>query len=62
MVLPVNVRSVLLDAVQYPAGDIAELYHKRRHIETFSREYKHTLNAQCSHFQMLLCTLTRLAP
>ena len=63
----------LLDAVQYPAGDIAELYHERWHIETFFREYKHTLNAQRFHartekalhcevvFQMLLCTLTRLA-
>ncbi len=63
----------LLDAVQYPAADIAELYHERWHIETFFREYKHTLKAQRFHahtkkallsevvFQMLLCTLTRLA-
>lgn len=63
----------LLDAVQYPAADIARLYHERWHIETFFREYKHTLKAQRFHartekalyceviFQMLLCTLTRLA-
>ncbi len=70
---PRRLLTSLLDSAQYPALDIAELYHERWHIETFFREFKHTLKAQHFHahkkhalyveivFQMLLCTLSRLA-
>jgi hypothetical protein len=63
----------LIDHVKYPAAEIEALYHARWHIETFFREFKHTLQAQHFHarrkkallseiiFQMILCTLTRLA-
>jgi len=63
----------LTDSGQYPGAEITLLYHERWHIETFFREYKHTLKAQQFHahtkkalyteiiFQMLLCTLTRLS-
>lgn len=62
----------LLDPIEFLAEDIAVLYHERWHIETFFREFKHTLKAQCWHartphafyteliFFMLLATLTRL--
>jgi hypothetical protein len=63
----------LLDPEAYPAEEIAELYHRRWHIETFYRELKHTLHLQRWHartlqslyaewfFTMILTTLTRLA-
>jgi hypothetical protein len=63
----------LVDPDQYPAEEIALIYHERWHIETFFREYKHSLKAQSWHagtkkalyvevvFQMSLCVLTRMA-
>jgi hypothetical protein len=63
----------LLDGQAFPAEELAELYHRRWHIETFYRELKHTLHLQRWHartlhslyaellFMMLLTTLTRLA-
>jgi len=63
----------LLDAQAFPAEEIAQLYHRRWHIETFYRELKHTLHLQRWHartlhslyaelfFMMILTTLTRLA-
>jgi len=62
----------LLDPQAFPAQEIAELYHRRWHIETFYRELKHTLHLQRWHartlhslyaelfFTMILVTLTRL--
>lgn len=63
----------LLDAEQYPAEEIIAVYHRRWEIETFFREFKHTLQVTRWHaetlpafysellFQMLLVVLTRLA-
>lgn len=63
----------LLNPEAYPAEEIIQLYHRRWEIETFFRDYKHTLKATQWHarslpafwsellFQMLLATLTRLA-
>jgi hypothetical protein len=62
----------LLDSVTYSSEEIAELYHQRWHIETFFREFKHTLQVTHWHahslhafyteiiFQMLLVIITRL--
>lgn len=62
----------LLDPQAFPAQEIAQLYHERWHIETFFREFKHTLSVQSWHartahafyveliFFMLLACLTRL--
>lgn len=62
----------LLDELQYPAEEIIQLYHRRWEIETFFRDFKHTLSATHWHaktlpafysellFQMLLAVLTRL--
>lgn len=62
----------LLDALTYSSEEIAGLYHQRWHIETFFREFKHTLQATHWHarslhafyteiiFQMLLVIITRL--
>ncbi len=70
--LPRRLVTSLLDPQAFPAQEIAELYHHRWHIETFFREFKHTLKAQQWHAQnlhafytevlffMLLCCLTRL--
>jgi hypothetical protein len=35
----------LLDPDQYPAGELAEIYHKRWDIETFYRDFKRTMKA-----------------
>lgn len=63
----------LLNPQTFPAQDVAQLYHERWHIETFFREFKHTLSVQSWHartahafyveliFFMLLACLTRLA-
>ncbi len=63
----------LLDPLEFPFEEIAQLYHQRWHIETFFREFKQTLlrqhwHAQTPHafytellFFMLLTCLTRLA-
>jgi len=63
----------LLDAELYTYENIDMLYHQRWHIETFFREFKHSLHATNWHarnlhsfyteiiFQMLLVILTRLA-
>jgi len=63
----------LLDPAVYPAEEIIQIYHRRWQIETFFRDFKHTLQATQWHaytlpaffsellFQMLLVTLTRLA-
>jgi hypothetical protein len=61
-----------LDPVRFPAADLAELFHRRWHIETFFRDLKHTLHVTHWHahtlkplyteliFAMALATLTRL--
>lgn len=65
--------TTLLDADLYSYENIDMLYHQRWHIETFFREFKHSLQATNWHahnlhsfyteiiFQMLLVILTRLA-
>lgn len=70
---PRRIVTSLLDPVTFPPEEIALLYHERWHIETFFREFKHTLNAQHWHaqslhafyteliFLMILVCLTRLA-
>ncbi|MFH0809745.1 MAG: IS4 family transposase [Pseudomonadota bacterium] len=62
----------LLDPERFPAADLAELYHRRWHIETFFRDLKHTLHVTHWHartlkplyaeliFAMTLASLTRL--
>lgn len=62
----------LLDSITYSSEEIAGLYHQRWHIETFFREFKHTLQVTHWHahglhafyteifFQMLLVIITRL--
>lgn len=62
----------LLDPQVFPADELVGLYHERWHIETFFREFKHTLSVQSWHanklhafyieliFFMLLSCLTRL--
>ena len=62
----------LIDEQLYPADEIVQIYHRRWDIETFFREFKHTLQVTHWHaktlpaiysellFQMLLVTLTRL--
>ena len=62
----------LLDPERFPAADLAELYHRRWHIETFFRDLKHTLHVTHWHtrtlkalyaeiiFSMALASLTRL--
>lgn len=63
----------LLNAELYTYENIDMLYHRRWHIETFFREFKHSLHATHWHarslhsfyteiiFQMLLVILTKLA-
>jgi hypothetical protein len=41
----------LLDPVLYPASELAPLYHMRWDIETFYRDFKHTLRARSWHCQ-----------
>lgn len=41
----------LLDPVLYPAAELAELYHMRWDIETFYRDFKHSLRATSWHCQ-----------
>jgi hypothetical protein len=39
----------LLDPSLFPASELARLYHMRWDIETFYRDFKHTLRATCWH-------------
>jgi hypothetical protein len=39
----------LLDPILYPASELAHLYHLRWDIETFYRDFKHTLRATSWH-------------
>ena len=69
---PRRLATSLLDPLIFPTHELAGLYHERWHIETFFREFKHTLSAQSWHankthafyveliFFMLLSCLTRL--
>ncbi len=41
----------LLDPSRYPAAELAQLYHMRWDIETFYRDFKHTLRATSWHCQ-----------
>jgi hypothetical protein len=41
----------LLDPVQFPASELALLYHMRWDIETFYRDFKCSLGASCWHCQ-----------
>ncbi len=41
----------LLDPSQFPASELARLYHMRWDIETFYRDFKHTLRATSWHCQ-----------
>jgi hypothetical protein len=62
----------LLEPERFPAAEVAQLYHQRWHIETFFRDFKHTLSITHWHartlkalyveivFAMILVTLTRL--
>ena len=62
----------LLNPERFPAADLAELYHRRWHIETFFRDLKHTLHVTHWHartlkalyaeliFSMSLASLSRL--
>jgi IS4 transposase len=61
----------LLDPVQFPASELVELYHRRWHIETIYREWKHALEitslrshtpvgiAKEMHAHLLLSNLVR---
>jgi len=69
---PKRLVTSLLNASSYSSEEIAWLYHQRWHIETFFREFKHTLQATRWHarsphafyteifFQMFLVIITRL--
>jgi len=39
----------LLDPILFPASELANLYHMRWDIETFYRDFKHTMKATCWH-------------
>ena len=41
----------LLDSILFPASELARLYHMRWDIETFYRDFKHTLRATSWHCQ-----------
>ena len=41
----------LLDPIKYPPKELANLYHLRWDIETFYRDFKHTLQARSWHCQ-----------
>jgi hypothetical protein len=45
----------LLDPILYPASELARLYHMRWDIETFYRDFKHTLSATSWHCQTPIC-------
>ena len=63
----------LLDPIEFPASELAPLYHKRWDIETFYRDFKCTLRATSWHCQtsesfhrellmhMIVCCLIRIA-
>lgn len=63
----------LLDPAQYPADELAQMYHQRWHVETFYRDFKiqmegnvwHCKSVDTFHKELLskfiLITLTRLA-
>ncbi len=63
----------LLDAVEFPAQELAKLYHMRWDIETFYRDFKCTLRANSWHcktpesfrrellMHMIVCCLIRIA-
>lgn len=63
----------LLDPIEFPASEVAQLYHLRWGIETFYRDFKCSLRATCWHCQtpesfhrellmhMIVCCLIRLA-
>lgn len=63
----------LLDPMQYPAPELAEMYHQRWHIETFYRDFKIQMEGNSWHCKtvssfykelvskFILITLTRLA-
>lgn len=71
--LPRRLVTNLLDPQAWPAGEVADIYHERWHIETFYRDVKHVLKAETWHtrtihgfyaelmFIMILATMTRLA-
>ena len=39
----------LLDPILFPASELANIYHIRWDIETFYRDFKHTMQATCWH-------------
>ena len=39
----------LLDPILFPASELANIYHMRWDIETFYRDFKHTMQATCWH-------------
>lgn len=39
----------LLDPIRFPASQLANLYHMRWDIETFYRDFKHTMRTTCWH-------------
>ena len=43
----------LTDPIEYPASELARLYHMRWDIETFYRDFKHTLKSTSWHCQTL---------
>ena len=63
----------LLDSMEFPASELARLYHMRWDIETFYRDFKCSLRATCWHCQtpksfhqellmhMIVCCLIRIA-
>lgn len=63
----------LLDSIEFPASELAQLYHLRWGIETFYRDFKCSLRATCWHCQtpesfhkellmhMIVCCLIRIA-
>ena len=63
----------LLDPIEFPASELALLYHLRWGIETFYRDFKCSLRATCWHCQtpesfhrellmhMIVCCLIRIA-
>ena len=63
----------LLDHIEFPASELAKLYHMRWDIETFYRDFKVTLRVTCWHCQtpesfhrellvhMIVCCLIRIS-
>jgi len=68
-----RIATSLLDAKEYPAAELSDIYHLRWNIETFYREFKSTMNGNHWHCgkvesfkieflsKMILCCMTRLA-